>query len=33
MQYQVQVTSMLTPAPNTEFVTLDVSFETGKPSL
>lgn len=33
MQYQVQVTGALTPAPDTEFVTLDVSYETGAVGL
>ncbi len=33
MQYQLQVTGALTPAPHTDFVTLDVSYETGRPSL
>jgi len=32
-QYQVQITGALTPAPDTEFVTLSVSFEMGTPGL
>lgn len=33
LQYQVQVTGALTPAPNTEFVTIDISFEMGAQGL
>jgi hypothetical protein len=29
IQYQIQITGALTPLPDTEFISLDVSFETG----
>lgn len=29
MQYQIQITGALTPIPDTEFISLDVSFEAG----